>query len=92
MLGLGDTQDMDRIEKQRDIIGIFERLDNFKIVLVHRPSPFYKSLMLKDNKVDLVLCGQNAANRGIQLLLGKEPLFEAVFQVREAHLAGNVPR
>lgn len=57
VLGLGDTQDMDRIEKQRDIIGIFERLDNFKIVLVHRPSPFYKSLMLKDNEVDLVLCG-----------------------------------
>ena len=57
VLGLADTQDENEIEKQRDIIGIFERLDNFKIVIVHRPAPFHKGMFLKNRDVDLVLCG-----------------------------------
>ncbi len=41
----------------KDLLCIFERLENYKIAVVHRPLQFDEYLRVSDYDVDLVLCG-----------------------------------
>ena len=56
ILGLSDSI-IKADEKRRDLITVFERLDNYKIAIVHRPTEFSSGLSLRDHDIDLVLCG-----------------------------------
>ncbi len=56
VLGIPDTVDGDD-RKAFDTLSVFERLDVFKIVAVHRPIEFYDHLVLREKDIDLVLCG-----------------------------------
>lgn len=56
LLGLSDSVGTDDT-RRRDLLGIFEKLNGFKIVAVHRPTQFAGGLCLRESDVDLVLCG-----------------------------------
>lgn len=56
VLGLSDRVGLEN-EAQRDLLSVFSRLQNYKIVLVHRPMEFYSHLEIEKSDVDLVLCG-----------------------------------
>lgn len=58
ILGLSDRI-IDVNEKRRDLLSVFERLDNFKIAVVHRPVEFDRGLSLSNYDIDLVLCGHD---------------------------------
>ncbi len=51
VLGLSDAS------SQSDMLSLFSRLENYKIVFVHRPLEFYSNLTIADYDIDLVLCG-----------------------------------
>ena len=46
-------------EKKSDLLTVFQRLDNFKIVIVHRPTEFTTGLDISKYDIDLVLSGHN---------------------------------
>ncbi len=56
LLGLSDSVGLSN-SAQSDLVSIFERLENYKIAIVHRPMQFYDYLTLSDSDIDLVLCG-----------------------------------
>lgn len=58
VLGLSDRAAGDA-EKRSDLLSVFEKLDNFKIAIVHRPTEFDRNLKISDYDIDLVLCGHN---------------------------------
>lgn len=77
ILGLSDTVGVGDMSHQRDLVSIFEKLDNFKIVAVHRPTQFSDHLLLKDFDIDLVLSGHTHGG-AIRI-----PFFGAVFSPDE---------
>ncbi len=56
LLGLSDSVGLSN-SAQADLVSIFERLENYKIAIVHRPIQFYDYLTLSNSDIDLVLCG-----------------------------------
>lgn len=56
ILGLSDTVGISD-NTQKDVVSLFSRLENYKIVVVHRPTQIDSHLCLSDYDVDLLLCG-----------------------------------
>ena len=57
LLGLSDTIGLSDSAMQSDLLSVFSRLDNYKIVMIHRPMSVYSHIGIADYDVDLVLCG-----------------------------------
>ncbi len=75
VLGLSDG-----IEKQENriaVLSVFEKLKNYKILVVHRPYEFFSGLNIKDRDIDLVLCGHEHGG------LIRIPFFGALFTHEE---------
>ncbi len=77
VLGLSDTVGLSDSTWQSDALCVFERLENYKIVAVHRPSQFENYLGISERDVDLVLCGH--IHGGVMRI----PFFGAVFSPDE---------
>lgn len=58
ILGISDIINGDT-EKKSDLLTVFQRLDNYKIAVVHRPTEFTRDLAISDYDIDLVLSGHN---------------------------------
>lgn len=56
VLGISDRI-IDKTQQRRDLLALFERLDNFKIAVVHRPTEFDREQTISGYDIDLVLCG-----------------------------------
>ena len=56
IVGIPDTLG-DSDNKYADLLSIFERLENYKIAVVHRPVQFDSYLDISKYDVDLLLCG-----------------------------------
>ena len=56
VLGITDSDGEDNGERE-NLVSLFERLDNYKIAVCHRPFEFSDGIKLSKRDIDLVLCG-----------------------------------
>lgn len=56
ILGISDRL-CDKTEDRKNLLSVFEKLDNFKIVVTHRPTEFEDHLRISDYDVDLLIAG-----------------------------------
>ncbi len=76
ILGISDRlRDLKTL--RTDELSVFQKLDNFKIVIVHRPSEFYDNLCIKDYDIDLVISGHSHGGAV------RMPFFGAIFSPDE---------
>ncbi len=73
ILGLSDLS-KEQCQHQRDLLSVFQKLDNLKIIAIHRPLNFDSHLDISSYDVDIVLCGHT--HGGVLRI----PFFGAIYE------------